>query len=346
MIAWSIALVSFIIGLYLLTKSADLFVDGSVALAHRLRVPPLIIGFTIVGFGTSAPELLVSLLASLQGDSILALGNVYGSNITNILLILGACMVVAPIAIHRTLLKRDIPFLLLITVLVILFCAGGTNAFTRIEGIILLLAFLLFTLWQIFSAMRHKAPLETPQAEESPHPTHHLSFKKAFLYTFGGLFSLIAVSKVLVSSATWIAEALGKIVGLPTTTTELIISVTIIALGTSLPELMASISATRKGQDDIAVGNIIGSNCFNLCMVAGISLIIQPVAAPDLPFDFRYRDLYMMLFTTLLVWIPGLFLWKRFRKHPSSSLLMGRRLGFIFLLLWIIYTLAVVLTTR
>lgn len=346
MITWCVALVSFIVGLYLLTKSADLFVDGSVALAHRLHVPPLIIGFTIVGFGTSAPELLVSLLASLQGDSILALGNVYGSNITNILLILGACMTVAPIAIHRILLKRDIPFLLLMTIMVILFCAGDTNAFTRIEGITLLFAFLIFTLWQIFSAMRQKESTEVKQSEASPLPSHHISFKKATLYTFGGLFALIAISKILVSSATWIAEALGKLIGLPTTTTELIISVTIVALGTSLPELMASISATRKGQDDIAVGNIIGSNCFNLCMVAGISLIIQPVAAKNLPFDFRYRDLYMMLFTTLLLWLPGCFLWWRFRKKNMSSLVMGRKSGLLFLCIWVIYTLAVVLTTR
>lgn len=342
MFAWMLALGSFIFGLYLLTKSADAFVDGAVALAQRLRVPALIIGFTIVGFGTSAPELLVSLLASLQGDSILALGNVYGSNITNILLILGACMAVAPIAIHRTLLKRDIPFLLLVTGAVILFCAGADNPFSRSEGILLLVAFLLFTLWQIHTALCEKAS-DTSKAQNEALP---FSLKKAFLYTGGGLAALIAASKILVSSSIWIATALADIFQISPETTELILSVTIIALGTSLPELMASISATRKGQDDIAVGNIIGSNCFNLCIVAGISIWIQPVAADDLPIDFRIRDLYMMLFTTLLVWIPGIILWIRARKSPTTSLKMGRSFGMLFLILWLVYTLGVVLTTR
>jgi cation:H+ antiporter len=342
MLTWTLALLGFGISLYILTKSADIFVDGAVALAQRLHVPPLIIGFTIVGFGTSAPELLVSLFATLRGDAILALGNVYGSNITNILLILGACMTIAPIAIHRVLLKRDIPFLLLATGAVICFCAGKNNAFSRTEGLLLLIAFLLFSLWQIRGAIHEASSPNATETKSLPPP----SLKKSLLFTCGGLIALIFSSKVLVSSTIWIATSLANALHIPPATTELIISLTIVALGTSLPELMASISATRKGQDDIAVGNIIGSNCFNLCIVAGLSMWIQPVAADDLPVDFRYRDLYMMLLATLLVWIPGLILWYRTRKSPTLSLKMGRSFGILFLLLWIAYSLGVVLVTH
>jgi cation:H+ antiporter len=342
MFAWTLALFALMSGLYLLTKSADFFVDGSVSLARRLHVPPLIIGFTIVGFGTSAPELLVSMLASLRGNSIIALGNVYGSNITNILLILGACMVVAPIAIHRTLLKRDIPFLLLTTIAVVYFCTGVDNPFARIEGILLFVVFILFTCWQIGAAMFQKTSCEAEQTQEQTPGVFSLT--RTLLYTFGGLALLILSSNILVTSAIWIAKSLAETIGISAETTELIISVTIVALGTSLPELMASITATRKGHDDIAVGNIIGSNCFNLCMVAGLSIWIQPVQ--KLPVDFRCRDLYVMLFATLLVWVPGLCLWWRARKTPTTSLKLGRCFGVIYLIFWVIYTLGVVFTTQ
>jgi cation:H+ antiporter len=252
-------------------------------------------------------------------------------------------MVVAPIAIHRTLLKRDIPFLLLTTIAVVYFCTGADNPFARIEGILLFVVFILFTCWQIGAAMCQKtSSCEAKQTQDQSPIVFSLT--RTLFYTFGGLALLILSSNILVTSAIWIAKSLAETIGISAETTELIISVTIVALGTSLPELMASITATRKGHDDIAVGNIIGSNCFNLCMVAGLSIWIQPVQ--KLPVDFRCRDLYVMLFATLLVWVPGLCLWWRARKTPTTSLKLGRCFGVIYLIFWVIYTLGVVLTTQ
>ncbi|MDO5462125.1 MAG: calcium/sodium antiporter [bacterium] len=342
---WPFAILGLILGMFLLTKSADIFVDGAVSLAKRLAMPPLIIGFVIVGFGTSAPEMIVSVLAAIQGAPVLALGNAYGSNITNILLILGACMIVAPIAIHRVALRRDIPFLMIIMGALATFCAfASTDGLTRIEGVILISAFLAFLSWQIYVACKGRAcaceDAETTEAPPAP-------IGKALLLTLVGLLLLIGASQMLVASAKWIAITIGNAIGMSETAIQLIVGVTIVALGTSLPELMASISATRKGQDDIAVGNVIGSNCFNLCMVAGLAIMIHPVPGKDLPIDLRYRDLFTMIFATLLIWIPGLLLWYRLRKQkPSPHIALGRGYGFLFVSLWIIYTLWVFLATQ
>lgn len=344
--AWPLAILGLVFGMYLLTKSADLFVDGAVSLAQRLCIPPLIIGFVIVGFGTSAPEMIVSVLAAAQGAPVLALGNAYGSNITNILLILGVCMLIAPIALHRVVLRRDIPFLLGIMVLLGAFCLGSINGLTRLEGTTLFLIFIGFLTYQIRSAWKQRAQLkERPQDEAAPLPTY--SVGKALALTFGGLALLIIASQILVYSAKWIAETVAHAVGISASATQLIVGVTIIALGTSLPELMASVVATRKGQDDIAVGNVIGSNCFNLCIVAGLALMIHPVANEDLPQGLRYRDLFTMFFSTLLLWVPALFVWAKIRhQKPSPHITLGRPLGILFVLLWIIYTLWVFVATH
>jgi cation:H+ antiporter len=344
---WILSSLGLSLGILLLTKSADLFVDGAVSLAKRLAMPPLIIGFVIVGFGTSAPEMIVSILAAFQGAPVLSLGNAYGSNITNVLLILGACMLVAPIAIHRVALKRDIPFLIFVMGLLSIFCLFTTsNGLSRIEGLILIITFLLFLIWQIADACKQRGcQCEDEGAEENNTPD--LSIAKALILTFGGLFLLIGASQMLVLSAKWIAETVANAIGMSETAIQLIVGVTIVALGTSLPELMASISATRKGQDDIAVGNVIGSNCFNLCIVAGLAIVIRPIAGEDLPSDLRYRDLFTMIIATLLLWGPGLYIWYRLRKQkPSPHITLGRGLGLLFVTLWIIYTLWVFLATN
>lgn len=343
---WPLAIFGLVVGMFLLTKSADIFVDGAVSLAKRLAMPPLIIGFVIVGFGTSAPEMIVSILAAIQGAPVLALGNAYGSNITNILLILGACMLVAPIAIHRVALRRDIPFLLLVMGALAGFCAfAATDGLTRIEGLLLMSAFLLFLTWQIFVACKGRAcgcKADEATEEHAPDP-----IGKALFFTLIGLLLLIGASQMLVASAKWIAITVGSAVGMSETAIQLIVGVTIVALGTSLPELMASISATRKGQDDIAVGNVIGSNCFNLCIVAGLAIMIHPVPGKDLPIDLRYRDLFTMILATLLIWVPGLILWCRLRKQkPSPHITLGRKFGVLFVALWIIYTLWVFFATQ
>lgn len=344
-IQWIFALTGFIFGFYFLMRSADCFVDGAVQLARRFQVPPLIIGFTIVGFGTSTPELIVSLLATLQGAPILALGNVYGSNITNILFILGACMLVAPLTLHRQLLRRDLPFLLFVSLLILLFSYGEGNGLTRGEGLTLLLSFIALSWWQFKTLPPPSSEDSLPHASPPPLPLHPL--RRALLQTFGGLLALIAVSQILVLSSIWLAEHIATWVGVTEATTELIISVTIIALGTSLPELMASISATRKGEDDIAVGNIVGSNCFNLCVVAGLALFITPLEGTQIPDAFRTRDLYMMLLATILLFGFGYFkAWRLPKTSSQTSPRLGRSIGILFVTLWIIYTCGVVLTTR
>ncbi len=344
---WPLAIAGLIIGMFLLTKSAEIFVEGAVALACRLAIPPLIIGFVIVGFGTSAPEMIVSVLAAAQGAPVLALGNAYGSNITNVLLILGVCMLIAPIALHRIVLKRDIPFLLGVMGLLSAFCVGAHNGLSRLEGASLFIIFIIFLSYQICIAWKQRETATVSEEEDCECCSKQMSVSKMLASIAGGLTLLILSSQMLVYSAKWIAETVAQAVGISQSATQLIVGVTIIALGTSLPELMASVVATRKGQDDIAVGNVIGSNCFNLCIVAGLALMIQPVAGENLPNGLRYRDLFSMIISTLLLWVPALIVWARIRKQkPSPHITLGRPLGILFLILWLIYTVWVVLATN
>ena len=330
LIAWGLSIGGLLFGMWLLTRSADWFVDGAVGLAFRLRMPPLIVGFVIVGFGTSAPEMLVSVLAAAQGLPLLSLGNAYGSNITNVLLILGASMLIAPIALHRVALRRDIPFLLLTTLFIVGLALFGS--LTRLHGAILVAAFILFLAWQIFQAMkkREATPCEGAQ-EVAP-------LGRSLFLTLGGLGALLAASQILVMSARFIAERAAAAAGMSPEATQLIIGITVVALGTSLPELMASITAMRKGQHDIALGNVVGSNCFNLCIVAGLALLIHPVSEDTMPYAFRYRDGLIMLATTLTLWVGGLLAWLRVHGK-KRDVTLGRKWGISFLVAWLLYTL-------
>lgn len=338
-LSWILSSVGLLFGLWLLTRSADWFVDGAVALAHRIRMPELIVGFVIVGFGTSLPEMLVSVLAAAQGMPLLSLGNAYGSNITNVLLILGVSMLIAPIAIHRVALKRDIPFLFAALIALVVMSLDG--CFSRIDGILLLGSFLLYLTYQIVLARRSaKADADEPAAEE-------LTLGRATLLTVGGLLALLAASQILVLSAKWIATTVAGLAGLSPEATQLIVGLTVVATGTSLPELMASVAAMRKGQPDIALGNVVGSNCFNLCIVAGLALIIHPVDVAGMPPALTGRDLYVMMGSILLVWIPGLIVWARLaRKGSHAPVTLGRGLGICFVIGWVCYTLWAMLFTN
>lgn len=336
LLAWAAAVGGLLFGMWLLTRSADWFVDGAVGLACRLRMPPLIIGFTIVGFGTSAPEMLVSALAAAQGMPVLSLGNAYGSNITNVLLILGASMLVAPIALHRVALRRDIPFLLLVVALTVAQATRGH--LTRADGVVMLVLFAAFLAWQIGAACARRAP-EVCDAK-GPMP-----LGRALGLTFGGLGALLFASQVLVRAASFVAARAAAAADISPEATQLIVGVTVVALGTSLPELMASVSAMRKGQDDIALGNVVGSNCFNICVVAGLALVIRPVGEGELPDALRVRDVFVMLGTTLLLWGAGLWAWLRVHGR-KCAVRLGRAWSIPFLALWLAYTLWVVLGTR
>ena len=253
-------------GFILLTWSADRFVVGASALAYNLNIPPLIIGLTIVSLGTSAPEIMVSGIASLQGNSGLAIGNALGSNITNIALILGITALVIPLNVHSSILRRELPVLLGVMLLALLLLLDGTLG--RLNGIILLTGMVLMLTWMTRIGMKEKSshdPMSEEFADEVP---TDMTMAKAAFWTLVGALLLLASSKILVWGAVSIAQAIGV--------SDLVIGLTIVALGTSLPELAASVMSALKNEHDIAIGNVIGSNIFNLLAVLGLPGLLNP----------------------------------------------------------------------
>lgn len=274
-----------IAGLALLTWSSDKFVDGAANVARLTGISPLVIGIVVIGFGTSAPEMLVSVTAALDGSPGISLGNAIGSNITNIALMLGITALLIALPVKSSIVRRELPMLLLAGVVsYVLLMDGHAN---RLDGIILMV--LLFTLlgWLVYKAMNDKGEEPLLDDEEMP---DEMPLKPAILWTVAGLVLLVLSSKILVWGAVGIAEELGV--------SDLIIGLTIIALGTSLPELAASIASVRKNQSDMAVGNIVGSNLFNNLAVIGLAALIHPLATPD---EVLSRDLPMMLGLTFMI---------------------------------------------
>lgn len=246
------------VGFIMLMKGADWFVEGSAGIAKKLGIPQLVIGLTIVAMGTSAPEAAVSINASLKGNSGIAIGNVVGSNILNILIILGVSAILATIAIQKSTFCYEIPFMIFVTI--VLIALGMTGEYvTRVEGVILWVLFIVYLLYLFRLA---KKGTEEENAENRP-------VWKLFIYMVIGGVLVVWGSDVTVDSAT----AIAKVIGL----SERFIGLTIVALGTSLPELVTSVVAARKGNADIAIGNIVGSNIFNILFVIGTAAIIAPV---------------------------------------------------------------------
>ncbi len=256
---------SLIVGFVLLTWSADRFVDGAAGLARAMGISTLIIGLTVVAFGTSAPEMLVSAVAAWQGNSGIALGNAIGSNITNMALVLGVTALVVPLNVHSTTLNREFPLMVVVMLAVMaLLWQGGLG---RLQGMVLLAGMVALVLWTIHLARMspEDEPLMVEYDEEIPQA---MPIWKAWLLLVGGLALLLVSSKLLVWGAVGLARHFGV--------SDLVIGLTIIALGTSLPELAASVVAARKGEPDIAVGNVVGSNLFNLLGVLGIAGVVGP----------------------------------------------------------------------
>ncbi|GAB6260457.1 calcium/sodium antiporter [Photobacterium sp. CCB-ST2H9] len=284
-----IASLAILLGFALLVWSADRFVDGAAASAGHVGMPPLLIGMVIVGFGTSAPEMVVSAMASLDGNPELALGNALGSNIINIGLILGITAIIAPIAVQSNILRKELPLLILIGLL-----AGGLlwdGQLTRIEAIVLLSGFFILIGWSIYSGLRNKGDALATETENELQ-NQDMPLKKALIWLVVGLVLLVVSSRILVWGAVTIAQSLGV--------SDLIIGLTIVALGTSLPELAASVAAARKGEHDIAIGNVVGSNMFNILAVIGIAGVISPMTSIGV--EVFARDwLVMMALTVALV---------------------------------------------
>ena len=303
------AIGAIIAGLILLVWSADKFVEGSATTASHFGMPPLLIGMVVVGFGTSAPEMAVSALAASQGNPGLALGNAYGSNITNIALILGITALLAPIAVHSQVMRKELPILILVTGF-----AGWQlwdGDLSRMDAIGLMLAFVVLIGWSIYQGLRQP---DDALATEMTEEVNAMPVRKAILWLVVGLLLLIVSSRILVWGAVDLATTFGI--------SDLVIGLTIVAVGTSLPELASSIIAARKGEHDLALGNILGSNLFNTLAVVGIAGLIAPMpVAPEV----LTRDFPVMAALTLVLFAmcygfrgPG-----RVNRFEGSALLLA-----------------------
>ncbi len=269
-----------VIGFYMLVKGADWFVDGSSGIAAKFGIPQLVIGLTIVAMGTSAPEAAVSITAALKGSADITVGNVVGSNIINTLVILGLSALITPVAVAKSALKIDMPFVVVITLLFLGLGYDGTVGF--FDGLIILVVFVLYMSYLFYMSKKDK------NAEEEE--IKELPVIKALLLTVVGLALIVFGSDFTVNAATGIARVLGL--------SERFIGLTIVALGTSLPELFTSVVAARKGNADIAVGNIIGSNIFNILFVVGISAVIVPVPFAE---SFRFDTVVAAISALVLI---------------------------------------------
>ena len=255
------ALLLLVLGFVLLIKGADYFVDGASSVAKKFRIPSIIIGFTIVAMGTSLPECAVSVTASLANNNALAISNVVGSNIFNLMVVCGASAIFAPLAIQKSTLLKEFPFSIFFALLLLVL---GYTSFNlgRMEGIVLLVLFLVYLLWMIFSALKNR--------QEIDEDVNILPTWKCLLFIIGGAIAIKYGGDFVVDGASFIATKLGF--------SQNLIGLTIVALGTSLPELVTSIVAARKNEVDMALGNAIGSNIFNILLVLGVAGAISPVA--------------------------------------------------------------------
>lgn len=313
-----ISILTVLAGLALLIWSSDKFVDGAASIARIMGISPLIVGMFIVGLGTSAPEMLVAGVAALQGNPSLGIGNAIGSNITNITLVLGFTAVFFTLPVHSQLLRQELPLILASGILAWVLMMDGY--FSRIDALILLTTLFIALGWMFYSvkkqAKRHD-PLIDEAIEELP---EKMPLRMATLWTIIGLVLLLISSKMLVWGASNIATQMGV--------SDLVIGLTIVAIGTSLPELAATLSSAKKGETDLAVGNIVGSNLFNTLAVLPIPGFIQPLV---LPTDVLSRDLPIMLILTLILLLFSIGCFKHMRYKITRSK------GFILLFAFIAY---------
>lgn len=301
-----------IISFIILIKGADLFVDGSSSIADDFKVPKIFIGLTIVAFGTSAPELAVSIKSIISGNYDIVLGNVIGSNIINILLIVGLCALLKPIVVKSNTIKKELPILILISTLFGVLLSDSvfnnvSNAFTRSDGIVLLLFFLVFIYYLIEIGKHREKDLD----EE----IKKMSLSKSIIYTLIGIGLIVIGGNYVVESASKLASSLGI--------SEKMIALTIIALGTSLPELVTSVVATKKGESDLAIGNIVGSCIFNIGIVMAL-----PVAlfGGINTINFNKLDIIVMLISVLLLFF-----------FAANDRKISKKEGLLFLIFFVVY---------
>ena len=304
------AVILLLVGFVLLIKGADFFVDGSSAVAKILKVPALIIGLTIVAMGTSLPELSVSITASMAGSNALAVSNVIGSNIFNLMVVLGASALMAPLYVSKDVLKKDFPFSVGCAVL-LLILGYIEMELRRYDGLIFLVLFICFIAYQIHSAKKaRKAALEAGNAADDEDEIKNIPLWLAFIYIVGGAVAVKFGGDFVVNSAKEIAAFFGL--------SENLIGLTIVALGTSLPELVTSVVAARKNQLDMAIGNVVGSNVFNILMILGVAAAVSPISF----IMENVIDIVVLLGFSLLVWLMC-FLRKKLDKLEGAIMLLG-----------------------
>ncbi len=307
----------FILGILLLIKGADYLVDGSSSLAKKLRVPTLVIGLTIVAFGTSMPELVVNILAALRGSSDITFGNIVGSNIANMLLILGVTGLIRNLKVQHSTTWKEIPFSLLAVIVLIIFANTffldkvALNSILRFEGLILLLFFCIYLYYVFELARRNQSQMEDEKIAIKRHSGTIVS-----VMILGGLIMLYFGGKWTVEGAVAIARLMGV--------SEYFIGLTIVAVGTSLPELITAVIATKKGDADLAIGNVVGSNIFNIFWVLGVTALILPITLPV----WANMDLLILLGVTVLFFL-FMFIGK---KHELERWQAG-----LFFLLYVVY---------
>jgi len=298
------------IGFVMLIKGADWFVDGASGIAEKFGIPQLIIGLTIVAMGTSAPEAAVSIAAALKGSADITIGNIVGSNILNILIILGITSVITAVAVQKSTIWIEIPFMIAVSA-ILLVCGMSGNQITRLEGILFWVLF-LFYLFYLFRAAKSGKEQQTEKKEES--------IIKLIFTGIIGMVLIIVGSDVTVDAATALATAFGM--------SERFIGLTIVALGTSLPELVTSVIAARKGKADIAIGNIVGSNLFNILFVVGTTALITPV-----PFAKEFvTDGIITIASAVLLWLC-VFRKGRLERRGGMVMLTGYLAYFAYLLI-------------
>ncbi|MCI7322910.1 MAG: calcium/sodium antiporter [Lachnospiraceae bacterium] len=303
-----LAIIFLAAGFFFLVKGADIFVDGSSSIAKKFHVPSIIIGLTIVAMGTSLPEAAVSVTASLANQNTLAVSNVVGSNIFNLMVVIGMCAVLTPVAVQRETLKRDFPFSVFCAILLLILGWMGPMQLGHGDGVIFLVLFAIFIGCMIRSALRANKEGKTAEGDSSEiDEMKIMSLPKSLLFIVMGAAGIILGGDVVVNSATNIATRLGM--------SETLVGLTIVSIGTSLPELVTSVVAARKHEVDMALGNAIGSNIFNILMVLGIAGAISPMAF----LTENIIDIVILLVFSLIVWV---FAWTKQKLNRGEGAIM------------------------
>lgn len=311
-----VSILLFILGVTFIILSANFLVDGASSLAKKFNIPPIVIGLTVVSFGTSSPEMVVSLYSAINGNTDIAIGNVIGSNIFNILVIVGISAIIYPLKVLKNTVWKEIPLSLLAALLVLIsvsdkiFWGSDTQQISRIDGIIFLLFFLAFMIYTISLTRKNKPSSSDPEIKE-------FGWVKSILWVVFGIAGLVLGGKFFVDGASNIAAYFGM--------SEAVIGLTIVAAGTSMPELATSIVAAMKKNSDIAVGNVVGSNIFNVFFILGLSAVIHPLPLGTI----SMLDLYVCIGSSVVLFISCFVL----RKHS-----IGRIEGTLYILMYILYT--------